>query len=81
MALRSRGFAVNVTLQSSGFCRLEVRSESDETLVDLGFDPAARPAVERSVGKVRDLRDLAGDKLGALFSRAALGTLWTCMGY
>jgi hypothetical protein len=39
--------------------------------VDIGFDPALLPPVPTEVGATRDPRDLAGDKLLALFGRAA----------
>ena len=40
-------------------------------LDDLGFDPASYEPVAFAIGPVRHLSDLAGDKLLALFSRAA----------
>ena len=56
---------------ASGFAKLVVVDDSSRTQVDLGFDPATNAAVLTSVGPVRSLADLAGDKLLALFARAA----------
>ena len=43
----------------------------ETTQVDVGFDPAGRPTISTAIGPVRALEDLAGDKLLALFGRAA----------
>lgn len=70
-ALAAAGLDVDVVVMASGFARLVVVDGSSRTQVDLGFDPATHAAVLMSVGPVRSLADLAGDKLLALFARAA----------
>ena len=67
------GFAVEVNAMDHGFAKLSVHdpSNNEATLVDIGFDPAGSPATTMSIGAVRALDDLAGDKLLALFGRAA----------
>ena len=70
-ALTAAGLDVEVVVMASGFAKLVVVGDSDRTQVDLGFDPATNAAVLTSVGPVRSLADLAGDKLLALFARAA----------
>lgn len=69
-ALEAAGLRTETQQQGPGFARLRVTSGRDETLLDLGFDPAQRPALPTPLGAVRALDDLAGDKLLALFSRA-----------
>lgn len=70
-ALRNAGFEVEIEQELPGFARLRVASDAAETLLDLGFDPAGLPPTMTELGAVRALPDLAGDKLLALFSRAA----------
>ena len=70
-ALRDAGFEVSSEQANAGFVRLRVSSCDGESLVDLGFDPATLPLMLTDLGAVRALADLAGDKLLALFSRAA----------
>ena len=70
-ALRDAGFEVSSEQANAGFVRLRVSSCDGESLVDLGFDPATLPLMRTDLGAVRALADLAGDKLLALFSRAA----------
>ena len=70
-ALRADGLDVDVVVMASGFAKLVVVDDSSRTQVDLGFDPATNDAILTSVGLVRSLADLAGDKLLALFARAA----------
>lgn len=70
-ALRDAGFEVDADQIRPGFGRLRVSSGGEETLLDLGFDPADLPPTPTELGAVRALPDLAGDKLLALFSRAA----------
>lgn len=70
-ALTAARLDVDVVLMASGFAKLVVVDDSSRTQVDLGFDPATNAAVLTSVGPVRSLADLAGDKLLALFARAA----------
>lgn len=62
---------VAVDQSGPGFARLHITNEGDVTLLDLGYDPAFSPPVVTAIGAVRALEDLAGDKLLALFSRAA----------
>ncbi len=69
--LRDAGFEVDLEQEHPGFARLRVSSGTAETLLDLGFDPAGLPPTLTELGAVRALPDLAGDKLLALFSRAA----------
>lgn len=69
-ALEAAGLSAATQQQGPGFARLRVTSGPDETLLDLGFDPAQRPPFPTPLGAVRALDDLAGDKLLALFSRA-----------
>jgi hypothetical protein len=70
-ALTDAGLDVEVVVMANGFAKLVVVDGSERTQVDLGFDPATNAAVLTSVGPVRSLADLAGDKLLALFARAA----------
>jgi len=70
-ALRDAGFEVELEHADSGFARLLVAAQGNETQRDLGFDPAGLEATPTAIGAVRALADLAGDKLLALFSRAA----------
>jgi hypothetical protein len=69
--LRDAGFEVEIEQEHPGFARLRVASSAGETLLDLGFDAAGLPPTMTELGAVRALPDLAGDKLLALFSRAA----------
>ena len=70
-ALREAGFTVESEEHQIGFARLRVTSDRDGTLLDLGFDPSSIAPTPTDLGAVRAIRDLAGDKLLALFSRAA----------
>ena len=70
-ALRAAGFTVTSEEEHTGFARLRVSTDRVETLLDVGFDPATQPPTPTELGPVRALADLAGDKLLALFSRAA----------
>jgi hypothetical protein len=56
-----------------GFAKMSVTNAAtgDTTQVDVGFDPAEHAPIATSIGSVRALDDLAGDKLLALFGRAA----------
>lgn len=69
----AEGFDVAMIQTGHGFARFSVTDTTtgDVTLVDIGFDPANHEPVTTSIGSVRALEDLAGDKLLALFSRAA----------
>ena len=70
-ALTAHGMLVEVKVRNDGFAKLIVHDGFTITQVDIGFDPADFEPVQSIVGPLRDLRDLAGDKLLALFSRAA----------
>ena len=76
-AIRDRLFnadlRVDVHQSEHGFAKMSVTdiSTGETTQVDVGFDPAAHAPVAMSIGSVRALDDLAGDKLLALFGRAA----------
>jgi hypothetical protein len=70
-ALIADGFTVDLLLRNDGFAKLLVADAADRTQVDLGFDPATHDPVPSIVGPLRHIRDLAGDKVLALFARAA----------
>jgi hypothetical protein len=70
-ACASEGLRVEVDQAGPGFARLQIADARDTTLLDLGYDPAFSPPIVTAIGAVRALDDLAGDKLLALFSRAA----------
>lgn len=76
-AIRDRllGAGLNVDVRQSdhGFATMSVTDPTtgETTQVDVGFDPATQAPVAMSIGSVRALEDLAGDKLLALFGRAA----------
>jgi hypothetical protein len=70
-ACAAEGLRVEVDQAGPGFARLQVADARDTTLLDLGYDPAFSPPIVTAIGAVRALDDLAGDKLLALFSRAA----------
>ncbi len=71
--LLGEGLEVDVRQSDHGFAKISVTDPATgaTTQVDVGFDPATHPSVEMSIGPVRALDDLAGDKLLALFGRAA----------
>jgi hypothetical protein len=70
-ALAAHGLHAHLLLRADGFSKILVTDEHERTQVDLGFDPASHDPVLFAIGPVRHLSDLAGDKLLALFSRAA----------
>ena len=70
-ALTAQGMSIEVMISNDGFAKLFVNDGPNLTQLDIGFDPADHESVPSIVGPLRDLRDLAGDKLLALFSRAA----------
>jgi Nucleotidyl transferase AbiEii toxin, Type IV TA system len=70
-ALVAAGLDTQLLLRADGFSKILVTDEHERTQVDLGFDPASHDPVRFAIGPVRHLSDLAGDKLLALFSRAA----------
>ena len=57
-----------MTESDHGFAKMSVTdiSTGETTQVDVGFDPAAHASVAMSIGSVRALDDLAGDKLLAV---------------
>lgn len=71
--LLDEGFDVAMIQTGHGFARFSVTDTTTggATLVDIGYDPADHDPVVMPIGSVRALEDLAGDKLLALFSRAA----------
>jgi Nucleotidyl transferase AbiEii toxin, Type IV TA system len=70
-ALVAAGLRTQLLLRADGFSKIVVTDDHERTQVDLGFDPASHDPVQFAIGPVRHLSDLAGDKLLALFSRAA----------
>ena len=71
--LLSERLAVDVHQSDHGFAKMSVTDPAtgESTQVDVGFDPATRATIAMPIGSVRALEDLAGDKLLALFGRAA----------
>ncbi len=71
--LLSERLAVDVHQSDHGFAKMSVTDPAtgESTQVDVGFDPATHAAIAMPIGSVRALDDLAGDKLLALFGRAA----------
>ncbi len=71
--LLSEGLEVDVHQSDHGFAKMSVTDPvtRESTQVDVGFDPATHAAIATPIGSVRALDDLAGDKLLALFGRAA----------
>ncbi len=71
--LLTERFEVDVHQSDHGFAKMSVTdlATGETTQVDVGFDPAFHASVAMSIGSVRALDDLAGDKLLALFGRAA----------
>ena len=70
-ALAAAGLQTQLLLRADGFSKIVVTDEHQRTQIDLGFDPATYEPVAFAIGPGRHLSDLAGDKLLALFSRAA----------
>ena len=60
---------VDVVRQTPSFARLQVRSDERTVWVDLAHDAETRRPVGLAVGRVRDLDELAADKVLALFGR------------
>lgn len=69
--LRSEGLDVEVHRRSVDFAKLEVRDGDDACLVDLGRDWQWDPSTETDLVPVLSDRELAVNKLLALFGRAA----------
>ncbi len=67
-----RGIRSDLVQQSATFCRLRLVRGLEAVLVDLAVDAAPlRPSVPSPIGPTFDPRELAGQKLLALFGRAA----------
>jgi hypothetical protein len=72
VAAHEHGWATERIHDSETFCRLIVRSETAEVLVDLAVDaPPDFPASPTTAGPTLAPQELAGRKLLALFDRAA----------
>lgn len=71
--LLGEGLEVDIHQADHGFAKMSVTDPAtgESTQVDVGFDPATHTAIAMPIGFVRALDDLAGDKLLALFGRAA----------
>jgi hypothetical protein len=69
-ALRGDGLAVNRQRVAPGFARLVVSRGSDRTEVDLASDARLLPVEVTRDGAVLSSRELAADKVLALFGRA-----------
>ncbi|WP_420623313.1 nucleotidyl transferase AbiEii/AbiGii toxin family protein [Candidatus Poriferisodalis sp.] len=70
-ALEHEGLHVEVRRGGAILVRLEVTDGHDRTAVDFGPSRRAFPPVLAETGQVLTPEDLAGDKMAALFSRAA----------
>ena len=70
-ALEHEGLHVEVRRGGATFVRLEVTDGDDRTAIDFGPSRRAFPPVVSETGPVLTPADLAGDKMTALFSRAA----------
>jgi hypothetical protein len=78
--LLSAGLEVDVRQSDHGFAKMSVTdlTTGETTQVDVGFDPAAHASIAMSIGPVRALDDLAGDKLLALFGKGRPEGLRRC---
>jgi hypothetical protein len=70
-ALQGDGLEVRRVQVADGFGRLMVSSRDDETVVDVGWDARRCPRQATDAGPLLAVDELAGDKLLALFGRAA----------
>ncbi len=70
-ALESAGLQVDIQRGGAVFVRLSVSDGDDQTAIDFGPSRRAYPPIHVKTGQVLALEDLAGDKMAALFSRAA----------
>ncbi len=71
-AASQRGWAVQRIHDSDTFCRMVIRRADDRVLVDLAVNaPPDLPASASSAGPTLAPEELAGNKLLALFDRAA----------
>lgn len=75
-ALIAEGLQVAVVRDSPGFMRLQVDDGSESTLIDLAQDARWLEPVSTQLGLVLDIRELAADKLCALFGRAEIRDLY-----
>jgi len=69
-ALRAEGAVVERTRDLSGFVQITVADETTMTVVELVHDYRWLDAVVTDLGLVLDVRELADDKMCALFGRA-----------
>lgn len=67
--LERRSIPVTVTRRSPGFIQLTV-GQTETTIVEFAHDHRWLQPVETEVGLVLDMRELAADKMCALFGRA-----------
>ena len=70
-ALEQAGIQVEVQRHGPVFVRLSVTDGSDQTALDFGLSRRAFLPASAEIGPLLALEDLAGDKMTALFSRAA----------
>jgi len=72
-ALVDAGLEVDRGVVAHGYATLYITDPKSaaRTQIDVGFDPAFRLPTTTAIGPIRALDDLAGDKLLALFGRAA----------
>lgn len=71
VALRERGYVVQIATSTATFARLAVHAPDGRTFaVDLAQDARMRPPVRLDVGPVLHLDELAADKVLALCARA-----------
>lgn len=70
-ALQLDGLAVEMTQQSHSFVRMAVSFESERTELDFGLDARLFPTQEGEFSPVLSSRELAVDKVLAVFGRAA----------
>jgi len=70
-ALQLDGLEVEIAQQSNAFVRMSVSSESERTEVDFGLDARLFPTQVGEFSPVLSSRELAVDKVLAIFGRAA----------
>lgn len=70
-AIHERGWQIERIQDTASFCRLLIRSRTDELLVDLAVDsPPGHPGAVTIAGPAFEAEELAGRKVIALFDRA-----------
>ncbi len=69
-ALTERGLDITIEQSAPGFARLIVSDANDQTRVDLAADARLLPTAHTEFGDVLSIRELAVDKVLALFGRA-----------